>query len=186
MSGVDVDLHAARLALPSAGTRNRGSWSRPSAACRSPSSCPSSAWCRAGRCEPVHPRQIVGQRRLAEQRLGDAGAQLVGDGDDLVGRVQRAGADQHGDFLAAVQDVGGARAGRLDAGTMRGGRVADAGVDACRACAAGPRRPSSCRSLGKISAVTRALAMAMRMARSIRWRTCAGSWPAARRRRRRP
>ena len=52
--------------------------------------------------------QVVGQRRLAEQRLGDAGAEQVGDLDHLVGRAQGAGADQHRDPLAGVQHLGGA------------------------------------------------------------------------------
>ena len=54
-----------------------------------------------------HPRQIVGQHGFAEQRLGDARTELFGDGDDFVGRVQRAGADQDRHFLAGVQHVGG-------------------------------------------------------------------------------
>ena len=53
------------------------------------------------------PGQIVGQRRLAEQRLGDAGAEPVGDRDDLVGGLQRAGADEDRDLLAGVEHLGG-------------------------------------------------------------------------------
>ena len=53
------------------------------------------------------PRKIVGQHGLTEQRLGDAGAQSIGDCDDLIGRVERARADQDRDFLAGVQHVGG-------------------------------------------------------------------------------
>jgi hypothetical protein len=59
---------------------------------------------------PIWPvkRQPVRQHRLAQKRLGDARLQPLGDGDDLFGGVGRTGADQHGDALAAVQDVGGA------------------------------------------------------------------------------
>ena len=85
-----------------------------------------------------HPRQIVGQRGLAEQRLGGAGSEPIGDGDDFVGRVQRAGADQYRDFLAGVEHVGGAaqvarRTARSSASNSRRRNAP------CRACAAGPR-----------------------------------------------
>ncbi len=53
-----------------------------------------------------HPGDVVGQHRLAEQRLGAAGLQTVGDGDHLVRGAERAGAHQHGHFLARVQHRG--------------------------------------------------------------------------------
>ena len=74
-----------------------------------------------------HAGQVVGQRRLAEQRLRDAGAQRLRDGDHLVGRVERACADQDRDLPAGVEDVGGA----LEVGVERHGprgREADAGM----------------------------------------------------------
>ena len=54
---------------------------------------------RLGTKEPDRasdPWQIVRQRRLAEQRLGGAGLQPVGDRDHFIGGVERAGADQNG------------------------------------------------------------------------------------------
>jgi len=59
-------------------------------------------------------RQIVGQHVLAEQGLGDPGADAVGDLDHLAGGAARAGADQDRDLFAGVEDVGGAlQVGRL-------------------------------------------------------------------------
>ena len=49
---------------------------------------------------PRAKRHVVGDGGLAEQRLRYPGPELVGDGEHLVGRLQRAGADQHGDLLA--------------------------------------------------------------------------------------
>ena len=51
-------------------------------------------------------RQIIGQGRLAEQRLGDTGLQPLRHRDDFVGRFQRTGADQDGNLLAGVQYFG--------------------------------------------------------------------------------
>ena len=73
-------------------------------------------------------RQIVRDRGPAEQRLGDAGAQDLGHLDDLVGRLERARADQHRDPLAGVQDVGRAPQVGLGGHDPRR-RIADAGVD---------------------------------------------------------
>ena len=73
-------------------------------------------------------RQVVRQRRLAEQRLRDARAEQLRDLDHLVAGVQRALADEHRDLLAGVQDLGGA----LEVVVRRDddrARVADARVD---------------------------------------------------------
>ncbi|MET3789163.1 hypothetical protein ABIC24_006859 [Methylobacterium radiotolerans] len=51
--------------------------------------------------------QVVRQRRLAEQRLGHAGLELVGHRDHLVGGVQRARAHEDRDLLAGIEHVGG-------------------------------------------------------------------------------
>ena len=68
LRAVDVDLHAARLRLLSAGTARTGSSCRPSAACRTRSSCRSA--CVPSRpIVPVTHGRVVGQRRFAEQRL---------------------------------------------------------------------------------------------------------------------
>ena len=52
-------------------------------------------------------RQVVGQHRLAEQSLGDAGTEHLGDLHHLLGCAKCAGADQDRDFLARVQHLGG-------------------------------------------------------------------------------
>ena len=54
-----------------------------------------------------HPRQVVGQHVLAQQRLGRAGAQQVGDLGELGDAAARALADQHGHLVAGVEQVGG-------------------------------------------------------------------------------
>ena len=51
--------------------------------------------------------QVVGQRGLAQQRLGDAGLKPLGDRDDFVSRVKRPGANQDRDLLTRVEHVGG-------------------------------------------------------------------------------
>ena len=70
-------------------------------ACRTPSSGRSSASCRAARSirSPTADRRAARPCRAAPWRRR---RQLVGDCDHLVGGVQRAGADQHRDFLAAL------------------------------------------------------------------------------------
>ena len=104
---LDVDLHAARLAFlrQELGIRKARADHEKRVAFRHQlvAGLGAEQTDRAG-----HPGQIVRQRRLAEQGLGAAGAQLVGDRDDLVGRVERAGADQDRDLLAGIQHVGGA------------------------------------------------------------------------------
>ena len=55
-----------------------------------------------------HERQIVGDHRLAQKRLGDARAELVGNCDHLVLGPERARADQDRDPLTGIEDVGGA------------------------------------------------------------------------------
>jgi len=51
-----------------------------------------------------HVWKVIGQRRLAQQRLGDAGTEHVGRLGDRGGGVQRALADEHRHLLADVQD----------------------------------------------------------------------------------
>ena len=153
MSGLDVDLHAARLAFLGQelriGKARADHQQRVALRHQIPARLGAEQADRAG-----DPGQVVGQRGLAEQRLGDAGAELVGDRDDLVGRVQRAGADQDRDLLAGVEHLGGAAQVAL-VGHDLGRGVADAGMH--RAVLA--RRlfvvGRSCRSFGKMSAVTR-------------------------------
>ena len=74
--------------------------------------------------------EIVGHRRLAEQRFGDAGLQRLGDGNNLVRSGERAGADQHGNLAAGIE-YGGRLAQQFVLRQKRGAGVADAGV--CRA-----------------------------------------------------
>ena len=105
--GVDVDLHAARLAFLrqelGIGKARADHQQRVALRHQLVARLGAEQADRAG-----DPGQIVGQRGLAEQRLGAAGAELVGDRDDFVGRAERAGADQDRDLLAGVQHLGGA------------------------------------------------------------------------------
>ena len=50
---------------------------------------------------------VIGRHVLAEERLDDRSRQDVGGLQDLVAGATRTHADQHGDLLAGVQDVGG-------------------------------------------------------------------------------
>ena len=77
---------------------------------------------------PVTNGRSSGSDRLAQQRLGHAGAEPVRDRDHLVGRVQAAGADQHGDFLALVQHLGGRLRARRISGTLLSAGKPDAGM----------------------------------------------------------
>ena len=45
--------------------------------------------------------QVVGKDGLSEQSLGNSGTKSLRDGDHLVRRMNRAGADQNGDLLTA-------------------------------------------------------------------------------------
>ena len=74
-----------------------------------------------------HPGEVVGQHSLAEQRLRDACAELVSHGDDFIGRIQRAGADQDRHFLALVQHLGSAPQVGVIRDDFRGAE-ADAGM----------------------------------------------------------
>ena len=106
--------------------------------------------------EPGHEREVVGERRLAEQRLGDAGAERVRDLQRP--RRRRASApcaDEHRDLLARVQDLGGPLAGRRRSARSRGARVARARVHrAVRVGRLAAQRPTPARSLGMMIAVT--------------------------------
>ncbi len=103
--GVDVDLHAARLAFLRQELRVR--IVRPDHQQRV------ARGHHVARGEgpeqtdrPGYPRQIVGEHRFPEQRLRAAGLQQVGDLDELLLRAERAGTDQHRDLLARVQHLG--------------------------------------------------------------------------------
>lgn len=72
--------------------------------------------------------QVVGQDLPAEQRLGDSGAEQFGDLLHLGLRVRRALADEHGDLVARVEDVGGL-AQFVEVGQDPGPAPADAGED---------------------------------------------------------
>ena len=52
--------------------------------------------------------QVVWHRGAPVERLGDAGAEQVGDLDDLVGRALGTLSDEHGDLGARVERLGGA------------------------------------------------------------------------------
>ena len=54
---------------------------------------------------PVDEREVVGEHRLAEQRLGDPRAKGIGDRHHFLGGARGAGADQHRNALARVEDV---------------------------------------------------------------------------------
>ena len=158
-----------------AGTPSRGSWSRPSAACRS-----SSIRSQLGRVpsrpiEPGHEGQVVGQRGLAEQRLRDAGAERSATCDHLVGGVQRP--LRRRASRPARRRSGPRRPGRRSAslGTTRGRDPARRSSGPCRARAAAPRPPRPpARRWGRSARSRCARSSAIRQARSIRWRICAG------------
>ena len=123
---LQVDLHAARLAffrqefrIGKAGADHQ---QRVAIAHQVP------AWLGAKQADRAgHPGQVVGQHRLAQQCFCHAGAQRFGNGDDFLGGMQGAGADQDGDFLAGIQHFGGAMQVRpMRHHTGRG--VADAGM----------------------------------------------------------
>jgi hypothetical protein len=54
-----------------------------------------------------HERYVVRHRHLAQQRLGDTGAQQLGHLDQFLRRPVRAGTGEDCDLVAGVQDVGG-------------------------------------------------------------------------------
>ena len=125
-AGVDVDLHAARGAFlgQEFGVREGGADHQQRVALHHHvvAGLGAEQADRAG-----DPWQIVGQHGLAEQRLGTARRQPVGDGDHLVGGTKRAGADEHRNLLAGIEHLRGAieiGLARRDAGCA----VADAGM----------------------------------------------------------
>ena len=124
---VDVDLHgprAARLGQPLGVREARADHEQRVAAVHHVG-----ARLRAQQADRAgHPRQVVGHRGAAVQRLGDAGAERVGDRDDLVERATGARAHEHRHALARVEDVGGA-AQVLVAGHDHGRGPADRGGD---------------------------------------------------------
>jgi hypothetical protein len=102
---VDVDLHAARAALRRQEFRVRkirADHQQRVAAHHHPIRRP-----RAEQADRAGDEwQRVGDRRLAEERLGDARAQHVGDLEHFGGRLKRARPDQHRHLVAGVQHVG--------------------------------------------------------------------------------
>ncbi len=86
------------------------------------------------------PWQVVGQRGLAEQRLGAAGRQPVCDRDDFIGGAKRAGADEHRNLLAGIEDF--RRAVEIGlTGHDAGRAIADAGMQRAVRTRRDPRRP---------------------------------------------
>ena len=131
---VDVDLHAARLAL--LGEEFRVREVRAHHEQRVAAHHQLVARARAEQADRTgDERQVVRQHGAAEQRLGDPGPENLGDLDHLVGGVERTLADQDGHALAGIEHRGGAaQVGFLRHHLRRG--IADAGVDA----AVHPRR----------------------------------------------
>ena len=110
---VDVDLHAARLALLrqplGVGEARADHQQRVAVLHHVIARLGAEEADRAG-----HERQVVGQGRLAVERLGHAAAEQVGHLGHLVLRAERPGADQHRDLLAGVEQLGGGvEVGRL-------------------------------------------------------------------------
>jgi hypothetical protein len=104
LAPVDVDLHAARLLflgqefrIGKAGTDHQ---QRVAVLHQLPARVGPEQADGAG-----HERQFVGHRGLAEQCLGDPGAELLGGFDDFRRRVHRAGAGQDRDLFAGVQHL---------------------------------------------------------------------------------
>ncbi len=104
--GVDVDLHAARLALGgqelAVGEAGADHQQRVALLHHLP------AWAGAEQADRAGDvGQVVRHGGLAEQRLGHTGAHPLSDLDYLLGRAERAGADQHRHPLAGVEHLGG-------------------------------------------------------------------------------
>ena len=63
------------------------------------------AWLGTEKAErPGHKRQVVWYSGFTKQRLGNPGIETVGNGDHLIGSVQRAGADKHRNLGSLVED----------------------------------------------------------------------------------
>jgi hypothetical protein len=126
-SPVDVDLHAARLAL--GGKKFRVRKVRPDheqgiAVVHHLPARLSAQEANGTRNE----REVIGERGLAQQRLRDAGAEKLSNLDDFVSRMQRTGTDQYRDLIPGVEHV------RCTLEVSRGGddargRVSDTRVD---------------------------------------------------------
>jgi hypothetical protein len=117
-------------------------------------------------------RQVVRQYVLSQQGFGDARSQQIGDLDRLRSAAPRARPDQDSNLGPCIEQIGGT------------GKILRLGNDD-RPCVAGPDRVNpcccagssygwSCTSLGRTTAVTSRAALAMRIARSVTWRSCAG------------
>ena len=122
-----------------------------------------------------HPRQRVGQHRLAEQRLGHAGAEHVGDRRSPRRAARSAPAPTSmATLLPGVEHVGGALQIAVRAAPRAAIGVADAVCDGAvlvrrRAPSSSPACPSGRSRRSRVRS-----ARAMRIARSIEWRIAAG------------
>jgi hypothetical protein len=102
----DIDLHAARLALLRQefriGKAGPDHQQRVAFLHHVPARLCAEKTDRTG-----DPRQIVRDSGLAEQRLGDAGTEFLGRLYHHIGRMERAGTDQHRNLAASIQHIGG-------------------------------------------------------------------------------
>ena len=169
---VDVDLHAARLPLAPAASRRTGSWSRPSAACRSRSSCRSTAWCRAARSSRS---RTAGRRAAPPARSGPwpprrrARRRPQRPRPRLPSRPGRSASPPSSPRSARRPR----RAGPPSFGTGRESLIpTDEKTDPCER--SGGSCSSCWTSTGTITQVTVRDESAVRTARSIRWAACSG------------
>ncbi len=102
---IDIDLHTARLAFfrQEFGIRKAGPDHQQGVAVihQVPTRFGAEQSDRTG-----HERQIVRHGSLAEQCFRHTGTEQVRDFDDFIGRVQRAGADQHRDLATGIEYIG--------------------------------------------------------------------------------
>ena len=121
--------------------------------------------------EPVTHGRSSGTTALPSSALAHAGAQVVGDRDHFVGRSERTGADQHRHLVARVEHGRSPCEIRLIGHDLRN-RVANARVHV-PCLREGPGRPFP-EVVGQDDCRDRRSPKATRMARSTKWRTCAG------------
>ena len=115
--------------------------------------------------DPVTQGRSSGSTALPSKRLGDAGLQLLRDGDHFVGGAECAGADQDGDLLAGVEHGGGLA--QQSRSAVAPGRHSRRRYGWCHGPSAGLRR-QFLQIVRKNDAGDRARVEAMRTARSIR------------------
>ena len=120
-----------------------------------------------------HVRQVVGNRRLAQERLGHSGGQALGDRFQLPVRAQGPGTGEDRHAPAAIED----RRGGFQVGVARvGSRLDEAHRRHHVAVLVGWRFGAAicCTSLGTITVATCRSPTATRRARSSTWSSCAG------------